>query len=78
MVIVPAMPEHQAVRALERMLLVLEQTRHEHPFTRVLGILPVRVKSRWTEHAAFLRQIALLGERFATRSCRSCRRVGPS
>jgi len=63
-VIVPAMPEHQAVRALERMLLVLDQTRHEHPFTRVLGILPVRVKSRWAEHAAFLRQIEILGERF--------------
>jgi cellulose biosynthesis protein BcsQ len=64
-VIVPAMPEHQAVRALERMLLVLKQTRHEHPFTRVLGILPVRVKPRWTEHAAFMRQIEILGERFA-------------
>lgn len=63
-VIVPAMPEHQAVRALERMLLVLKQTRHEHPFTRVLGVLPVRVKPRWTEHAAFLRQIEILGERF--------------
>ncbi len=63
-VIVPAMPEHQAVRALERMLLVLDQTRSEHPFTRVLGILPVRVKSRWAEHTAFLRQIAILGERF--------------
>jgi len=63
-VIVPAMPEHQAVRALERMLLVLDQTRSEHPFTRVLGILPVRVKSRWAEHRAFLQQIAVLGERF--------------
>jgi cellulose biosynthesis protein BcsQ len=60
----PAMPEHQAVRALERMLLVLEQTRHEHPFTRVLGLLPVRVKPRWTEHAAFLQQIEQLGQRF--------------
>jgi cellulose biosynthesis protein BcsQ len=66
-VIVPAMPEHQAVRALERMLLVLEQTHHEHPFTRVLGLLPVRVKSRWSEHAAFLQQIELLGERFGHR-----------
>lgn len=63
-VIVPAMPEHQAVRALERMLLVLQQTNHEHPFTRVLGLLPVRVKPRWTEHTAFMQQIRLLGERF--------------
>ncbi|MGE3268337.1 MAG: AAA family ATPase [Chloroflexota bacterium] len=66
-VIVPAMPEHQAVRALERMLLVLEQTRAEHPFTRVLGLLPVRVKPRWSEHAAFLGQIQALGERFGHR-----------
>lgn len=63
-VIVPAMPEHQAVRALERMLLVLDQTRHEHPFTRVLGLLPVRVKPRWSEHAAFMQQIEMLGQRF--------------
>jgi excisionase family DNA binding protein len=66
-VIVPAMPEHQAVRALERMLLVLQQTRHEHPFTRVLGLLPVRVKTRWSEHAAFMQQIELLGQRFGHR-----------
>ena len=66
-VIVPAMPEHQAVRALERMLLVLQQTRHEHPFTRVLGLLPVRVKARWSEHAAFMQQIEMLGERFGHR-----------
>jgi cellulose biosynthesis protein BcsQ len=66
-VIVPAMPEHQAVRALERMLLVLEQTRHEHPFTRVLGLLPVRVKPRWSEHTAFMQQIQSLGERFGHR-----------
>lgn len=63
-VIVPAMPEHQAVRALERMLLVLDQTCHEHPFTRVLGLLPVRVKPRWSEHAAFMQQIEMLGQRF--------------
>jgi len=66
-VIVPAMPEHQAVRALERMLLVLQQTRHEHPFTRVLGLLPVRVKARWSEHAAFMQQIEALGQRFGHR-----------
>jgi cellulose biosynthesis protein BcsQ len=63
-VIVPAMPEHQAVRALERMLLVLDQTRTEHPFTRVLGLLPVRVKPRWSEHAAFMQQIESLGCQF--------------
>ena len=63
-IIVPAMPEHQAVRALERMLLVLQDTGHAHPFVRVLGILPVRVKPRWPEHAAFLGQIQVLAEQF--------------
>jgi cellulose biosynthesis protein BcsQ len=63
-VIVPTVPEHQAVRALERMLLVLEDTRRKRPFVRNLGILPVRVKSRWPEHAAFLEQIATLASRF--------------
>ncbi|MFN8526837.1 MAG: ParA family protein [Chloroflexota bacterium] len=63
-VVIPAMPEHQAVRALERMLIVLRDTRHEHPFTKVLGILPVRVKSRWPEHLAFLAQIDALAARF--------------
>ena len=63
-IIVPAMPEHQAVRALERMLLVLQDTGHAHPFVRVLGILPVRVKPRWPEHAAFLAQIEALAEQF--------------
>jgi hypothetical protein len=52
------------VRALERMLLVLEETRSRHPFLRNLGILPVRVKARWPEHAAFLDQIAGLAARF--------------
>lgn len=63
-IVVPAMPEHQAVRALERMLLVLRDTRQAHPFARVLGILPVRVKPRWPEHAAFLAQIRALAEQF--------------
>ena len=63
-IVVPAMPEHQAVRALERMLLVLRDTGHAHPFVRVLGILPVRVKPRWPEHAAFLAQIRALAEQF--------------
>ena len=63
-VIVPTVPEHQAVRALERMLMVLEETRWRHPFLRNLGVLPVRVKPRWPEHAAFLEQIGALADRF--------------
>ena len=52
--IIPAVPEHQAVRALERMLRVIHRTRHEHPFLQPLGILPVRVRPRWALHAEFL------------------------
>jgi cellulose biosynthesis protein BcsQ len=63
-VIVPTIPEHQAVRALERMLLVLEETRSKHPFLRNLGVLPVRVRARWSEHAAFMDQISELAARF--------------
>jgi len=59
-VIIPTVPEHQAVRALERMLIVLAETAHEHPLTRLLGVLPVRVRPRWPEHAAFLEQIEAL------------------
>jgi cellulose biosynthesis protein BcsQ len=63
-VIVPTVPEHQAVRALERMLVVLAETRSRQPFLRNLGVLPVRVKPRWPEHAAFLEQIGALARRF--------------
>jgi cellulose biosynthesis protein BcsQ len=38
-IIIPVVPEHQAVRALERMLRVVERTRRDHPSQQVLGIL---------------------------------------
>ena len=63
-VIIPAVPEHQAVRALERMLQVLEDSRRDHPFLFPLGILPVRVRRRWQLHQEFLSSIEALAEEF--------------
>jgi len=63
-VIVPAVPEHQAVRALERMLQVLEDSRRDHPFLMPMGILPVRVRRRWQLHQEFLASIDLLAAEF--------------
>ena len=63
-VIIPAVPEHQAVRALERMLQVLEDSRRDHPFLLPLGILPVRVRRRWQLHQEFLASIEALAEEF--------------
>ncbi len=63
-VIIPAVPEHQAVRALERMLRVLDDSRRDHPFLLPLGILPVRVRPRWKLHQEFLASIESLAEEF--------------
>jgi cellulose biosynthesis protein BcsQ len=63
-VIVPAVPEHQAVRALERMLQVLEDSRRDHPFLMPMGILPVRVRRRWQLHQEFLASIDVLAAEF--------------
>jgi cellulose biosynthesis protein BcsQ len=63
-VIVPAAPEHQAVRALERMLQVLEDSKRDHPFLLPMGILPVRVRPRWKLHQEFLASIEVLAEEF--------------
>ena len=62
--IIRGVPEHQAVRALERMLRVVERTRHEHPFLMPLGVLPVRVRPRWALHAEFLASIEELAREF--------------
>jgi cellulose biosynthesis protein BcsQ len=63
-VIIPAVPEHQAVRALERMLRVLEDSKRDHPFLLPMGVLPVRVRPRWKLHQEFLASIAVLAEEF--------------
>src|SRR6266487_2910389 len=63
-VIIPAVPEHQAVRALERMLTVLDDSRRDHPFLLPLRILPVRVRPRWQLHQEFLASIESLAEEF--------------
>jgi hypothetical protein len=41
---------------LAKFLEALAETRHERPFTRVLGIVPVNVR-RWREHDTMLRHI---------------------
>ena len=56
-ILVPVVPEFAAVRALGRMLRTLQATKADHPFLRVLGVLPVRVRPRWLAHRAFLRDI---------------------
>jgi cellulose biosynthesis protein BcsQ len=66
-VIIPAVPEHQAVRALERMLQVLEDSRRDHPFLQPLVILPVRVRPRWQLHQEFLGAIEDLAQEFGYR-----------
>ena len=63
-VIIPAVPEHQAVRALERMLKVLDDSRRDHPFLLPLGILPVRVRPRWQLHQDFMASIEALAQEF--------------
>jgi cellulose biosynthesis protein BcsQ len=63
-VIIPAVPEHQAVRALERMLQVLEDSRRDHPFLMPMGILPIRVRPRWQLHQDFLASIDALAAEF--------------
>jgi cellulose biosynthesis protein BcsQ len=63
-VIVPAVPEHQAVRALERMLQVLKDSQRDHPFLMPLGVLPVRVRPRWQLHQEFLASIDALAAEF--------------
>ena len=63
-IIIPAVPEHQAVRALERMLRVIDRTRQEHPFLQPLGILPIRVRPRWALHTQFLASIQELAAEF--------------
>jgi cellulose biosynthesis protein BcsQ len=59
-ILVPVVPEFAAVRALGRMLKTIRATMADHPFLRVLGILPLRVRARWPAHGAFLRDIERL------------------
>jgi chromosome partitioning protein len=62
--IVPVVPEFQAVRALGRMLRSIQATTADHPFLRVLGVLPTRIRARWPAHTVFLREIERLADEF--------------
>jgi cellulose biosynthesis protein BcsQ len=54
--IVPVVPEAQELAQLVKFLTMLDRTRRERPFTRTLGILPVRCIERWAEHRTILAQ----------------------
>lgn len=54
--IVPVIPDHQPVVQLAKFLEALEETRHERPFTRILGVLPVNVR-HWREHQTMLSHV---------------------
>jgi chromosome partitioning protein len=54
--LIPVIPDHQPVVQLAKFLEALEETRHERPATRILGVLPVNVR-RWAEHQTMLRHV---------------------
>jgi chromosome partitioning protein len=62
--LIPVIPETQEVRQLEKFLNMLESTRHARPFTRVLGIVPVRYIKTWEAHHAMLEEIDALAAGF--------------
>jgi cellulose biosynthesis protein BcsQ len=62
--LVPVVPEFQAVRALGWMLRTIQATTADHPFLHVLGVLPTRIRARRPAHAAFLREIERLAAEF--------------
>jgi len=62
--LVPVVPEFQAVRALGRMLRTIQATTRDHPFLHVLGVLPTRIRARWPAHTTFLREIERMAADF--------------
>jgi cellulose biosynthesis protein BcsQ len=63
MVLIPVLPEYNAVRVLERMLTNVTQARRRNPLVRVL-ILPTRFRRSWPVHTDYLAQIRDLGAEF--------------
>jgi cellulose biosynthesis protein BcsQ len=59
-IIIPAEPEHEAGRALQVMLEAIELVRASSPYLRYIGLLPTRVRSRLSDHAAYLRVMSQL------------------
>jgi cellulose biosynthesis protein BcsQ len=62
--LIPVIPEAQEVRQLEKFLNMLDATRQARPFTRVLGIVPVRFIRAWEAHHAMLDEIHQLAAGF--------------
>ncbi len=63
-ILVPVIPETQEVRQLEKFLNTLEATHMARPFTRLLGIVPVRYIKTWEAHQAMLDEISALAGEF--------------
>ncbi len=59
--IVPALPEHQSLRALEDMFEALDANRARYPYLETIGVLPSKVNARWPEHTDALETIRSLG-----------------
>jgi cellulose biosynthesis protein BcsQ len=62
--VIPVIPEAQEVAQLTKFLTMLEDTHSARPFTRVLGILPVRYIKQWPSNQAMVGEIHTLAERF--------------
>jgi cellulose biosynthesis protein BcsQ len=59
--VIPVIPEAQEIAQLEKFLTMLSETRHERPFLRPLGILPVRYIHYWPNNRVCLQAIGRLG-----------------
>ncbi len=62
--IIPVIPEAQEVAQLTKFLTMLADTRSARPFTRVLGILPVRYIKQWPSNQAMVGEIHALAAQF--------------
>jgi cellulose biosynthesis protein BcsQ len=65
--VIPVIPEAQEVAQLTKFLGMLDSTRTSRPFTRVLGILPVRFVRRSTVHQMMLHKIGELADLYGHR-----------
>jgi chromosome partitioning protein len=65
--VIPVIPEAQEVAQLTKFLGMLDSTRTSRPFTRVLGILPVRFVRRSTVHQMMLHKIGELANLYGHR-----------
>jgi hypothetical protein len=59
--IIPALPEHQSLRALEDMFEAIEANRARYQYLETIGVLPSKVNGRWPEHLDALETIRSLG-----------------